>query len=560
MRPLLNTTQVSAACGAAASCVMVVSSCVLSSCGMVPQAYQGDAPDIGDRPVRLTILHTADIHSRLLEYDFDPSFTDNQLGLADETGPYGGIAEIGYILRREREKAGRVLHLDSGDCFQGAIIFNEFHGEAEMRSLSALGLDAAVIANHEFDAGAANLAHQYGAWGEFDLLAANYRFEDSDLPWSTELADQALPSVLYELDGLRVGVIGLANVSSLNSIYDESNSMGVTVMEPEQVVPEEAAKLRDQGADIIVVLSHMGLDDDLEHGEAMADIDVIIGGHHHVAIDPPLVVTNHHTGRRVPVVHSGAFAKFVGRTDLIIQSGQVVSHDYSLFPIDASVDRDPVIVDLIEEYSEALEQDYNTGLVLGYASEKLTRYGTTGGDSMLGNLASEAMRFTPGVETEIALTNTLGIRSDISIGDITLDDLYNAMPFDNTITTMFLSGFEVQELLDYVSSRSTERGCNSQAQVAGIRFDMVCDPEDPHAENIFINGRALDEFGTYELATNNYIAHGGSGFEVLENNTTQVDTGISIRDVVMSAIIQAQSLPQPEERICVEDGRINPVF
>ena len=70
----------------------------------------------------------------------------------------------------------------------------------------------------------------------------------------------------------------------------------------------------------------------------------------------------------------------------------------------------------------------------------------------------------------------------------------------------------------------------------------------------------LDEFGTYELATNNYIAHGGSGFEVLERNTTQVDTGISIRDVVLSSIIQYHTLPQTEEGVCIEDGRINPVF
>ena len=145
-------------------------------------------------------------------------------------------------------------------------------------------------------------------------------------------------------------------------------------------------------------------------------------------------------------------------------------------------------------------------------------------------------------------------------GDITVDALFNSMPFDNTITTMFLSGREVQELLDYVSDRSTDRGCNSQAQVAGIQFDMMCDPDDPRAENILINGAALDLDGTYELATNNYIAHGGSGFEVLERNTTQVDTGISIRDVVQTAIIQHHTLPQADDSICVEDGRINPVF
>jgi 5'-nucleotidase len=121
---------------------------------------------------------------------------------------------------------------------------------------------------------------------------------------------------------------------------------------------------------------------------------------------------------------------------------------------------------------------------------------------------------------------------------------------------MFLSGREVQELLDYVSARSSERGCSSQAQVAGISFVMNCDAQ--VAEGILVNGVPLDPAGTYELATNNYIAHGGSGFEVLERNTTQLDTGISIRDVVQSAIIQYQSLPQPG--VAEEDGRITPVY
>ena len=531
----------------------------LSGCA-IPVAFHGDPPALEGQDVRLTIIHTSDIHSRLLEYDFDPSFTDNQLGLADDAGPYGGLPEIGYIVKRERKKAGRVLHLDSGDCFQGAIIFNEFRGEAEVRMLSAIGLNAAVIGNHEFDAGAANLADQYGAYGTYDLLAANYDFQDSSLPWATPLEDLAIPSAIYDLDGLRVGVIGLANTSSLNSIYDHPNSLGVTIMEPGDVVPAEAAKLRSQGADLIIVVSHMGLDDDIELARQIPGVDVIMGGHHHVAIDPPLVITNEETGQRVPVVHSGAFAKFVGRLDLVLRDGKVQSHDYQLFPIDATVPQDPEVVDILEEYTERLDELYNTGQIIGYATETLTRYGSSGGDSMLGNFTAEAMRFYPGVETEIALTNTLGIRADISEGEITVDDLFNSMPFDNTITTMFLSGREVQELLDYNAWRSTERGCNSQAQVAGMTLDLVCDADNPRAENIKINGKDLDPDSTYELATNNYIAHGGSGFDVLERNTTQVDTGISIRDVVMAAIIQQDMLPNEATGTCVEDGRINPVY
>lgn len=532
---------------------------LLAASGCVPTAVDGGAPDLEGRAVRLTFLHTSDIHSRLFEYQFEPSFTDETLGLPDDAGPYGGLAEIAYILKRERAKAGRVLHLDSGDSFQGAVVFNEFSGEAEYQALGAAGLDGAVIANHEFDKGAENLADRVHADAAFPLLAANYDFQNADLPWATELEDLVQPSALYDLDGLRVGVIGLANLSSLNSLDEQLNSLGITVLDIGEVIPREAAKLRAQGADIVVAVSHMGLDDDKEIARQFPEIDLILGGHHHVALDPPLVVENEvEPGKQIVVCHSGAFAKFVGRLDVVVKDGEILSHDYTLFPIDQTVPKDAEVEELLQDYEEALSRDYALGQVVGYAEEQLTRYGSGGGDSMLGNLTAEAMRAFPGVETEIALTNTLGIRADIPAGNITLDAIYNSMPFDNTITTMFLSGREVQELLDYVTERSSERGCSSQAQVAGIEFTMNCDLQ--MAQDIRINGAPLDLAGTYELATNNYIAHGGSGFEVLERNTTQIDTGISIRDVVQAAIIAYGTLPQPEGNVCIEDGRIQAVY
>lgn len=529
---------------------------ILLGSGCVPVAVDGGAPDLAGAAVRLTFLHTSDVHSRLYPYEFDPSFTDNGLGLQDEMGPYGGLARMAYILKRERARAGRVLHLDSGDSFQGAIVFNEFDGEAEFRALSAAGLDGAVVANHEFDKGAGNLAEQAGVWATFPLLAANYDFEEAELPYATELENLVQPTQMYDLDGVRVGVIGFANLSSLNSLDEESNSLGIKVIDIGEVIPREAATLRDQGADLVIGLSHMGMDDDRELAAQFPELDLILGGHHHVALDPPLVVTNEETGKRIPVVHSGAFAKFVGRLDLVVQDGAILSHSYQLFPIDETVPEDPEVAEILREYDEQLQTDFNLDQVIGYAETQLDRYGSTGGDSMLGNFVAEAMRTAPGVETEIALTNTLGIRADIPAGNITLDVLFNSMPFDNTITTMFLSGREVQELLDYVAYRSSERGCNSQAQVAGMRFVMDCDNQ--VAVDIIINGAPLDPDGTYELATNNYIARGGSGFEVLQRNTTQQDTGTSIRDVVKSAIIRYNTLPQPG--VCQEDGRIEPRY
>src|SRR5262249_24837706 len=104
---------------------------------------QRDAPNLVGQDVRVTVIHTADIHSRLFPYRFVPNRTDQDFGLNPDEAPFGGIGRIGYIVKQERARAARSIWLDSGDSFQGAPVFNVYKGEVEYRALSELGLDAA---------------------------------------------------------------------------------------------------------------------------------------------------------------------------------------------------------------------------------------------------------------------------------------------------------------------------------------------------------------------------------------------------------------------------------
>jgi hypothetical protein len=185
------------------------------------------------------------------------------------------------------------------------------------------------------------------------------------------------------------------------------------------------------------------------------------------------------------------------------------------------------------------------------------------------------MRKRKRVEAELAVTNSLGIRDNLYAGPLTQESMFNVFPFENTINLMYLSGTEIQEMLDFVSERSASRGCVSQAQVSGVRFTMdcaqvqlntlrtACDPNVPADQNgkdcpdqdrgisapwqcisdisggrcwahpaieVAVNGKALDPFGSYRVAVNDFIAKGGSGFAVLKRNTTRIETGIALRD------------------------------
>ena len=594
---------------------------VLAAAGMFSSAcvYEGPATDLDHQDIHLTFLHTADWHSRLIPYDFTVGQVDLNLGLSQDNGPFGGAARMSYLLGRERARAGRVLHLDSGDCFQGAPIFNYFRGEAEMRALGMTGVDAMVIGNHEFDVGGQNFAEQASRWATFPTLAANYLYEpvDPDAVAPMNVAEVSEPYTIFNVDGLKVGVIGMANLSSLSSIFEQPNRLGIVPLESVAVAQFYIDFLRPQ-VDLIVMLTHLGLNSDMHLVENTSGIDVLLGGHLHIVLNPPALVNDcanvdadgrHYIEfdngtdpkepkirrycrpREVVVAHSGAFMKYLGRLDVVLSNDparvqpnppdaypestydpnldgyELVAHQFQLFPLDASVPEDPVVAEMLEPYELALANLVDLDLLVGYAPQIVRRFGTRSGDSELGNLIADSMLLRLGIQTDFALTNTTGIRTDLTPGPVSAEQLFNVFPFDNTVAKMFMTGREAQEMFDFVARRSTARGCSSQAQIAGARVVIDCSGQgcpggEPCATQVAI-GRGdvpcshdedcgeglcdrrpsipredwrcmlpLSPDASYELATSNYLAGGGSGFSVLRRNTTQQDTLLPMRDVL----------------------------
>lgn len=586
-----------------------------------------DAPNLVGQDVRLTVIHTSDIHSRLFPYTFVPNRFDRDYGLLPQNGPFGGAARMATIVKRERRAAARSLWLDSGDCFQGAPVFNKFKGEAEMRALSLMGLDAAVVGNHEFDLGSKNLFEQIDNWAEFPLLAANYLFEDPLNPGERSLRDVVDPYVIFDVDGLKIGVIGMGNWSSMTGIFEGGNSLGVRPLDDGQVV-EEYVRLLRPVVDVVVLVSHLGLDEDeglaateIERDQnedlPLEGVDLILGGHLHIVLKPPKAIRNDSRGNQTVLAHSGAFAKYVGRLDLVVRVGEdnsdpdkrskITAYSFEAIPVDSTVDDDPEVTELLWPYSVALNREIDLAGVLAYVDtpgdEKVLRADPTGGDSQLGNLVARAMQQRTGIEAEIAITNSLGIRADFEKGPLTVEQMFNVFPFENSITLIYLTGAEIQETLDFVARKSAERGCRSQAQVSGITFDMVCSGDCPEgasscAKNVYLgddcrggnpNGPIDTErcapivpTGLYKVAVNDYIARGGSGFDVLKRNTSKQFTNISLRDALVDFMRQQPpcgddvvDISDPEQgkvserwgtvacinnTVEVHDGRIRPVF
>jgi 5'-nucleotidase len=603
---------------------VVVVAAVLASTGCTVQRSQ---PNLVGQDIRLTIIHTADIHSRLFPYTFVPNTFDQGYGLDPLKAPFGGIARIATLAKSIRASTSRSLWLDSGDCFQGAPVFNEFKGEAELRALTVAGLDGAVLGNHEFDLGAKNLFEKIDNWAGFPLLAANYVWDDQPPSTATgarSLRDVISPYQIYDVQGLKIAVIGMGNTSTITSIYEGGNSLGFRPIADADALNQWVRLLRPQ-VDVVIVVSHLGLDEDENLTPSQVDdpnaalplqgVDLILGGHLHIVTNPPKLIPNDDQGHNTIVVHSGAFAKFVGRLDLVVHVGtdnndpakrsRISSFSYVPLPVDSKVKDDPAVANLMWPYSVQLNQDIDLNGVFSYVNpaggSKIVRSDTSGGDSQLGNLVARSMQLQDGVEAEFAMTNSLGIRADFERGKLTIEQMFNVFPFENTIVVMYLSGVEVQETLDFVARRSSERGCRTQAQVSGITFDMVCHGSCPNGEtacarNIFIGDHCRKDdnpdgpvdptrcarllpTSLYRVAVNDYIAAGGSGFEVLKRNSSKQDTGVSLRDG-LRVYLNRQTKCGPDimdetntpvtqkygaiscldEKIEPHDGRILPVF
>jgi 5'-nucleotidase len=511
--------------------------------------------------VNLTLLHTADIHSRLFDYDLLIEQTDAELGLGTEgeTKTVGGIARVSYVINRERARSDRVLHLDSGDIWQGAPIFNFFHGEPEVRAESQIFPDAMVIGNHEYDDGALNVATEFQRWADFPILGANYSPYGASNPLSTRMETLLKPFEVFNQQGLKIAVIGMGNLSTLGSLFNQPNPLGMYPLDTVETSQGYVDLLRPY-VDFIIILSHLGLDVDQEMVTGTTGIDIVLGGHNHIVINPPQHLQDcsadpQNTGyvwavdpnvpynpnavpppydcsqdptcntwqctsackdpskwvalpdpsyhpyefqracvpRTVIIEHSGAFAKYVGRDDLILSNDpaqasptgnpkdydpnngfEIISNQYQAFPIDTTIPEDPVMVDLLQPYERYLDDYAGLDILLGFSPNGASRTAPQGGDAPLGNLVAASMWLRFGVQTDFSLTNTTGMRTDLDPGPVTLEEMFNIFPFNNSITKMQLSGLEVEELFDYVARRSQGRGCISQAQIAGARVRLDC--------------------------------------------------------------------------------------
>lgn len=424
------------------------------------------------------ILMINDPHSYILPY-----YEADKAGLpagAVKVGPVGGLSRALQLTANERkniETASQspIFLFEGGDIMLGKKGSLQ-NGHAEYGSLAALGFDAGVLGNHDFDGGVSVLA-RLGPTLKFPVLASNITFKDA-------VIDSFYPKTkIIKKGDVSVGVFGLVT-PGLKALISDPDGFDI-----ERDIVKKAGEcvrdLRAQGVDAVVALNHIGLDLDKKLAAAVPGIDVIVGGHSHDAVKEPLFIKNPQ-GSRTLIGQAGLNGSYAGRFDVTVDDGALVAEksSWKLMTVQpgTTAEKESEALGLAAREILAGTLDIADPAVFFARSIDARKEAMRTRENELGNLAAEALRWNGGARIGVINGGALRIGRIVPPGPFTAVDMLDLMPFDDVPVRLLVSGAEIRMQLEAAASALKGRNDDYDPtrrmstgeflQVAGLRFDI----------------------------------------------------------------------------------------
>lgn len=452
------------------------------------------------------ILHLNDFHGQILA-----------------RGETGGIHALDRAIATEREALGpdRVLLLDAGDWYQGTPEGNVPRGRLVVDVYNALGLTAAVVGNHEYDYGEANLKELIER-ATFPVLGANIVVAPGG-----QVRPYVEPFRIVEAGGIRFGVLGLLTPETLQILLQRHRS-GLVFDDPVTTCRRWLPELERRGVECVVVLTHLGLEADLRLASQVPGIDLIVGGHSHTPLHTARVEPTHGT----TIVQAGSRGAYLGRVE-VHRVTDGFRFEPELVPMQKAEPRPgSAIPQILASYHDQIEGEM--GERLGRAEREMalpdrSRRGPAP-VTTLGYWLGSVMADVTGAP--IALHNVGGIRDTLAAGDITRRDLFRISPFGNHIVRVRLKGTIVHDILE--ASVSGESRSRLEPYGVRVRWERVDDR--PRVAEIWVGDERLDEDRDYWVATNNFVAEGGDGWTQFAEYGEIRSSGVELYEATVSAV------------------------
>jgi 5'-nucleotidase len=473
-----------------------------------------------ERTTRITLLQVNDV------YQFAPV----------DRGTRGGIGRVLTLKKQIQKESPNILFLFSGDTISPSAESITYKGAQMIEAWNVVGLDYATFGNHEFDFGPGVLLERIKE-SRFGWIAANV------VDKKTGQTFGGVPAyVIREFDDVKIGIIGLVLPETKTTSRPGDD---IEFLDPCQTANKIIPEIHAKGAQVVVALTHLSLREDKEVARC-SEVDVIIGGHEHTLLES--------AAGGAPIFKMTADARELGRIDLNIfkSTGKLESIDWKVIPVTSVTKEDPAFAPVYSKYASLLR---DLAQVIGRTNVTLDArsFESRTRETNVGNLITDAFRRA--TRADVALMNGGSIRADsiISPGRLTKRDLLEIIPFKNKVLKLELTGAALRTMLEHGVARSAEDSQPGRfPQVSGIRFTFDAGrPPGSRVLEVTVNGMPLDDKKKYSLATTNFLADGGDGYDILKGARVLIAPAQAQNDfdVVRQALATRPVAPRVDGRI-----------
>lgn len=479
----------------------------------------------------ITFANTADVHGHIV-YDDDVGgyYT------LDDVSNIMGLPLINYFIQQERTKDESLLLLDTGDLFHGTNEANIEKGQGVVEVVKQMGYTAMVPGNHDFNFGVDRLV-EIKSQLNFPILSSNI-YKDNKLIFEDYL--------IVEKEGKKIGIFGLTTPFALKFTNSKDNA-GLAIEDPAKEAKRVLKELREK-ADVVILLSHLGDDEDKILVSEVDGIDLVLCGHYHKLYDSAQKVKDTY------IVSAGAWATHAGIGKMYFKDGKLSKVSWKIKSTKNKSLEDKELADIARKYHDIALLDSQK--IIGNTKVELNgkRSQMRSSETNLANLLTDAMRSVG--NADIAIMNGGGIRESIPAGEISLYKLGKVLPFSNSLLTIELKGELIYKALER-GLWSYPSGSNGAfLQVSGVSY--VFDGSKPAGQRlveVLKDGKPLEKDKLYKVAINDYLYNGGDYYEEF-TDAKIISFGALLKDVLTQYIQEKKEVaPDVEGRITVTNER-----
>ncbi len=429
---------------------------------------------------RFTILHSNDMHGDFL------AEADHGNGEM-----IGGLSLLSGYINQVRSQEKNVIYTISGDMVQGSIIDSEYKGISTIEIMNYLSPDVASLGNHELDYGLPHLL--------FLEKMANFPIINANLYIKKYNKRLMLPYLILNVDGFDILFIGILTETVLDSLkQDQQIGTFISLEDAALEVGRICDVYKNDDIDLTILLTHIGLDSDRQLAALLNPdwgVDMMLGGHSHSFMEQPELVNN------ILIAQAAVGTDQIGRFDITVDddTNAIVEWKWELIPIRSDkIQPDEEMHKFIDCYKSKVDAKYNT--LLCRFAKKLS-HPMREVETELGNLISDV--FAENAELDVAFIGSGSIRSKELGPVVTLGDLKQTFPYDDSYSRYLVDGAKLRKIFAHIMRKSNR---NSEGECFQVNNSVkaVFDDSQDKLISLKINGLEVDDEQEFKIGIQSY--------------------------------------------------------